>query len=111
MVDGQLGNEIDGCGDDVEQFVCAQVNSILQMKYLKKKKKSEKNLHLLYSVEALQTNDALDATSPSIAAGIIVRFTFFFLGFSHSLSSLLYLSFHSFSLSVLSITYTRCKYH
>jgi len=24
MVDGQLGNEIDGCGDDVEQFVCAQ---------------------------------------------------------------------------------------
>ena len=43
MVDGQLGNEIDGCGDDVEQFVCAQVNSILQMKYLKKKKQSEKN--------------------------------------------------------------------
>ena len=35
-----------------------------------------KKLHLLYSVEALQTNDALDATSPSIAAGIIVTFTF-----------------------------------
>ena len=35
-----------------------------------------KELHLLYSVEALQTNDALDATSPSIAAGIIVTFTF-----------------------------------
>ena len=78
MVDGQLGNEIDGCGDDVEQFVCAQVNSILQMKYLKKKKQSEKKLHLLFSVEALQTNDALDATSPSIAAGIIVTFYFLF---------------------------------
>ena len=75
MVDGQLGNEIDGCGDDVEQFVCAQVNSILQRRYLKKKTIG-KNLHLLYSVEALQTNDALDATSPSIAAGIIVTFTF-----------------------------------
>lgn len=42
MVDGQLGNEIDGCGDDVEQFVCAQVNSILQMKYLKKKNNRKK---------------------------------------------------------------------
>ena len=79
MVDGQLGNEIDGCGDDVEQFVCAQVNSTLQIRYLKKRKQSEKKLHLLFSVEALQTNDALDATSPSIAAGIIVTFTFYFL--------------------------------
>ena len=42
MVDGQLGNEIDGCGDDVEQFVCAQVNSTLQIRYLKKRKQSEK---------------------------------------------------------------------
>ena len=25
MVEGQLGNEMDAGGDDVEQFVCAQV--------------------------------------------------------------------------------------
>ena len=28
MVEGQLGNEMDG-GEDVEQFVCAQVNGYI----------------------------------------------------------------------------------
>ena len=31
MVDGQLGNEMDASGDDVEQFVCAQVTIVINV--------------------------------------------------------------------------------
>ena len=103
MVDGQLGNEIDGCGDDVEQFVCAQVNSILEIRYLKKKNSLKIYIGFIVWRRCKPTMHWMPHHLLLQQVSLSLYFNFLFIPFPLSFFSIPYIGYKCHSLHLLNL--------